>query len=122
MKEIRETYIERMYELKKKKGYIRAIDLARYMNVKPSSITEMLQKLSKEGYVKYEKYRNVDLTDKGLRLAKELEKKHNAIKKLFISLGVSEEIANKDACVIEHLISEETAKKIMEFADSQGND
>ncbi len=118
MKEIRETYIERMYELKKEKGYIRAIELARYMGVKPSSVTEMLQKLSKEGYVKYEKYRNVDLTEKGLKLAMELERKHNAIKKLFMHLGVSEDIANKDACLIEHIISDETAKKIMEFADS----
>ncbi len=117
MKEIREKYIERMYELKKEKGYIRAIDLARKLGVKPSSVTEMLQKLAKEGYVKYEKYRNVDLTDKGMELADMLERKHNAIKKLFMHLGVSEDIANKDACLIEHIISEETAKKIIEFAD-----
>ncbi len=118
MKEIRETYIERMYELKKKKGYIRAIDLANYMNVKPSTVTEMLQKLANEGYVIYEKYRNVDLTDKGLKLAMELEKKHNAIRKLFLHMGVSYETANRDACVIEHLISEETAKKIIEYVNS----
>ena len=118
MKEIREKYIERMYELKKKKGYIRAIDLARYMGVKPSSVTEMLQKLAREGYVNYEKYRNVDLTPKGLALAVELERKHEAIKKLFMHLGVDEETANRDACLIEHIISEETAKKIMEFVDN----
>ncbi len=118
MKEIRERYIERMYELKKEKGYIRAIDLARYMGVKPSSVTEMLQKLSDEGYVVYEKYRNVDLTEKGLALARALERKHEAIKKLFVSLGVSEEIANRDACLIEHIISDETAKKIIEYMDT----
>ena len=118
MKEIREKYIERMYDLKREKGYIRAIDLARYIGVKPSSVTEMLQKLANEGYVKYEKYRNVDLTEKGLKLAMELERKHNAIKKLFTYIGVSEDIANKDACLIEHIISKETAKKIIEFADS----
>ncbi len=118
MKEIREKYIERMYDLKREKGYIRAIDLARELGVKPSSVTEMLQKLAREGYVEYEKYRNVDLTEKGLELARELEKKHLAIKKLFMKLGVSEETANRDACVIEHIISEETAKKIMEYADT----
>ena len=118
MKEIRERYIERMYELKNEKGYIRAIDLARYMKVKPSSVTEMLQKLSAEGYVKYEKYRNIDLTNKGLELAKRLEKKHKAIEKLFLYIGVSEEKATEDACLIEHILSEETATKIIEFADT----
>ncbi|NPA75279.1 MAG: metal-dependent transcriptional regulator [Euryarchaeota archaeon] len=118
MKEVREKYIERMYDLKREKGYIRSIDLARTLGVKPSSVTEMLQKLATEGYVKYERYRNVDLTEKGLALAKELERRHNAIKKLFMLIGVSEDTANKDACVIEHIISEETAKKIMEYADN----
>ena len=118
MKEIREKYIERMYELKKERGYIRAIDLARALGVKPSSVTEMLQKLAAEGYVKYEKYRNVDLTEKGLKLAESLERKHNAIKKLFMYLGVPEDTANRDACLIEHIISDETAKKIIEFADN----
>ena len=117
MKEVRERYIEVMYELKTEKGYIRAIDLARRLDVKPSSVTEMLQKLAVEGYVRYEKYRNIDLTKLGLVLARSLEKKHNAIRKLFVSLGVPEEVANKDACLIEHIISDDTAKKIMEYAN-----
>ena len=117
MKEIREKYIERIYEIKKRKGYIRAIELARMLNVKPSSVTEMLQKLSMEGYIKYEKYRYLDLTDKGLKLAKELEKKHEAIRKLLVYVGVDEEIADKDACLIEHLLSNESVEKIKKFVE-----
>jgi DtxR family Mn-dependent transcriptional regulator len=115
MQEIRETYIERIYELKNKYGYVKTVDLAKVLNVSPSSVTEMLQKLSNEGYVIYEKYRKIDLTQKGLKLAKSLEKRHNAIKKLLIYLGVSEEIADKDACVIEHVLSKESVDKIIEF-------
>jgi DtxR family Mn-dependent transcriptional regulator len=115
MRDIRETYIERIYELKNKKGYVKTVDLANELNVKPSSVTEMLQKLANEGYIIYEKYRRIDLTDKGLELAKALEKRHEAIKKLLMYVGVDEETADKDACVIEHIISEESIEKIMEF-------
>jgi len=115
MQDIRETYIERIYELKNKKGYVKTVDLAKELNVKPSSVTEMLQKLANEGYIVYEKYRRIDLTDKGLELAKKLEKRHEAIKKLLIYIGVDEKTADKDACIIEHIISEESIRKIMEF-------
>ncbi len=117
MQEIREKYIERIYELKQKKGYVRATDLASLLNVKPSSVTEMLQKLAKEGYVHYEKYRVVDLTEKGLELALNLERRHQAIKKLLMHLGVSEGTADRDACVVEHILSEESIKKIQEFVE-----
>ncbi len=115
MKEIREKYIERIYEIKKKKGYIRAIDLAKEMNIKPSSVTEMLQKLSRDGYIKYEKYRLLDLTDKGLNLAEKLEKTHQAIKKLLMHIGVDESTADRDACLIEHILSRESINKIENF-------
>ncbi len=115
MQDIRETYIERIYELKNKKGYIKTVDLAKELNVKPSSVTEMLQKLAAEGYIIYEKYRRIDLTEKGLKLAKNLEKRHEAIKKLLMYVGVDEETADRDACIIEHIISKESIEKIMEF-------
>lgn len=117
MQEIRETYIERIYELKNKKGYVKTVDLAKELDVKPSSVTEMLQKLADEGYVVYEKYRKIDLTEKGLKLAKSLEKRHKAIKKLLMHIGVSEEIADKDACVIEHVLSKESVDKIIKFTE-----
>ncbi len=120
MQEIRETYIERIYDLKRKKGYVKAIDLAKELDVKPSSVTEMLQKLSKEGYVVYEKYRRIDLTEKGEELARSLERRHEAIKKVLMHMGVSEEIADKDACVVEHLLSEETIEKIIDYANNLG--
>ncbi len=115
MQEIRETYIERIYELKNKYGYVKTVDLAKVLNVSPSSVTEMLQKLADEGYVVYEKYRKIDLTPKGTELAESLEKRHEAIRKLLVYIGVSEETADKDACVIEHVLSKESVEKIMEF-------
>ena len=118
MQEIRETYIERIYELKNKKGYVKTVDLAKVLDVKPSSVTEMLQKLADEGYVIHEKYKRIDLTEKGVKLAKSLERRHKAIKKLLMYIGVSEEIADKDACVIEHILSKESINKIIKFSES----
>ncbi len=116
MKQNRETYIERMYELKKEKGYIRAVDLAKMLGVKPSSVTEMLRKLAAEGLVLYEKYRIIDLTSRGVQLAKRLEERHKAIRKLLVYVGVDKETADEDACKIEHVISKSTAEKIIEFS------
>ncbi len=116
MQEIREKYIERIYDLKREKGYVRATDLANLLNVKPSSVTEMLQKLAREGYVVYEKYRIIDLTPKGFELAKNLEMRHQAIRKLLIYIGVDKDIADRDACLVEHILSPESLEKIQEFA------
>jgi DtxR family Mn-dependent transcriptional regulator len=119
MQEVRETYIERIYELKNEKGYVKTVDLAEVLGVKPSSVTEMLEKLANEGYVIHEKYRKIDLTEKGIELAKSLEKRHKAIKKLLMYIGISEETADKDACIIEHILSKESVEKIIKWANSQ---
>src|SRR5699024_3346239 len=65
-----EDYIEIIYNLVKHKGYARVTDIAGALEVHPSSVTKMIQKLDKDEYVHYEKYRGFVLTDKGNKVGK----------------------------------------------------
>ncbi|MCP8311295.1 MAG: metal-dependent transcriptional regulator [Candidatus Methylarchaceae archaeon HK01B] len=110
-----ETYLERIYDLTKEKGYANVVDIAMALNVKPPSVTEMLQKLEKHNLVNYERYRGVTLTKKGEVLAKSLEQFHGTLRRFFEILGVDKTIADEDACEIEHSIHHETIEKLTKF-------
>jgi DtxR family Mn-dependent transcriptional regulator len=112
-----EGYVETIYSLIKEHGYARVADIAAALNVKPPSVTNMLQKLDEQKFVDYTRYRGVILTPKGTLLAKTLEKRHQALKKFLVLIGVSEENAEKDACEIEHKINRETVEKLAKFVE-----
>ena len=112
-----EGYIETIYNLIQTHGYARVADISETLNVKPPSVTNMLQKLDKQKFVNYTKYRGVILTSKGKSVAKALERRHKALKRFLIMIGVSEGTADKDACEIEHSINPETVKKLATFVE-----
>jgi DtxR family Mn-dependent transcriptional regulator len=112
-----ESYIETIDSLIRQHGYARVTEIAATLNVKPPSVTNMLQKLDNQKYVKYKRYRGVILTSKGKTLANKLERRHQALRKFLIMIGVSEENANKDACEIEHIINYETMTKLAKFVE-----
>ncbi|MFW6030128.1 MAG: MarR family transcriptional regulator, partial [Halanaerobiales bacterium] len=60
-----EDYLEMIYRIDQEKGYIRAVDLADALNLQAPSVTKMIQKLDETGFVNYEKYRNISLTERG---------------------------------------------------------
>lgn len=112
-----EEYLEIIYDMinSGEKPGIRKI--ARALGVKPSSVVEYLRKLCREGLIVYEKGGKIAFTEKGLEIAREIRRRHEIIKEFLIVIGVPEEIAEEDACYIEHGIHEETLKKIMEFLE-----
>ena len=112
-----EGYIETIYNLIQTHGYARVADISETLNVKPPSVTNMLQKLDKQKFVNYTKYRGVILTSKGRSVAKALERRHKALKRFLVMIGVSEGAADKDACEIEHSINPETVKKLATFVE-----
>lgn len=71
-----EDHIEQIYMLIEQKGYARVSDIAESLSVLPSSVTKMVQKLDKDGYLIYERYRGLMLTPKGLKLGKRLVQRH----------------------------------------------
>jgi DtxR family Mn-dependent transcriptional regulator len=112
-----EGYIETIYNLIQTHGYARVADISETLNVKPPSVTNMLQRLDKQKFVTYTKYRGVILTPKGKYLAKALERRHKALRGLLIMMGVNEETADRDACEIEHRIDHETVKRLAKFVE-----
>jgi DtxR family transcriptional regulator, manganese transport regulator len=110
-----EDYLEVIYELVQEKGYATTVDISSYLNVSSPSVTKMMQKLDETGYLKYEKYRGIKLTNEGVRIARNIRNRHGLLAEFFMIIGVDEEIANNDAEGIEHHLHPETMKKLEEF-------
>jgi len=100
-----EDYIERIYLLIEEKGYARVSDIAEALEVHPSSVTKMIQKLDKDNYLVYEKYRGFGLTAKGKKLGKRLVYRHELLEDFLKVIGVSQENIYRDVEGIEHHLS-----------------
>jgi Mn-dependent DtxR family transcriptional regulator len=100
-----EDYIERIYLLIEDKGYARVSDIAEALEVHPSSVTKMIQKLDKDNYLVYEKYRGFGLTTKGKKLGKRLVYRHELLEEFLKAIGVSPENIYNDVEGIEHHLS-----------------
>lgn len=81
-----EDYIEQIYMLIEEKGYARVSDIAEALAVHPSSVTKMVQKLDKDEYLIYEKYRGLVLTPKGKKIGKRLVYRHELLEQFYESL------------------------------------
>ena len=112
-----EDYVELIYIIQNKKEKVHTSDIASAFNINPASVTEIFQKLSDEGYINYEKYTGVTLTEKGRKIAMNTKKKHETLKNFLILLGVDEKIADEDACKIEHNIDQKTMRKLRKFVE-----
>ena len=112
-----EDYVELVYIIQNKKEKVHTSDIASAFDINPASVTEIFQKLSDEGYINYEKYTGVTLTEKGRKIAMNTKKKHETLKNFLILLGVDEKIADEDACKIEHNINQKTMGKLRKFVE-----
>src|SRR5436853_2320118 len=103
-----EDYLERIHELIEKKGYARVVDIASSLKVKQASVTSMVQKLAEAGYLEYEKYRGLVLTDKGRDVARKIQNRHTTLSRFFSLLGLDAETQREDIQCIEHHLSPAT--------------
>ena len=110
-----EDYLEIISELVELKGYATTLDISRYMGVSAPSVTKMLQRLDENGFLEYEKYHGINLTNKGSQLADAIRQKHGILLEFFEILGIGYEIANKDAEGIEHHLNPKTIKQLRKF-------
>ena len=85
-----------------------AIDVANELNFSKPSVSNALKKLVKQEYITIDINNHIHLTQKGKRKAKEINDRHQTLKTLLIKLGVDEKTAEKDACKIEHDLSNES--------------
>ncbi|MBB5149866.1 MULTISPECIES: transcriptional regulator MntR [Ureibacillus] len=110
-----EDHIEQIYLLIETKGYARVSDIAEALSVLPSSVTKMVQKLDKDGYLVYEKYRGLTLTPKGEKLGKRLVKRHELLEQFLRLIGVDEDKIYEDVEGIEHHLSWNSIDRIADL-------
>jgi len=112
-----EDYIEVIYELIRESGVARVNDVAKRKSISKASVNNALKRLVKEGLIFHKAYATITLTDKGTALAKKLEKRH-AVISLFLQdiLQVKPEVADVDACAIEHHVHKETIDGLMKYS------
>lgn len=109
-----EEYLEVIYRIQEEKSKVaRTSDIAKFLNVKPSSVTEMLIKLQEKGYIDYQPYRGAMLTKKGEEVAKKIRRYYIVFYKFFRDyLGIDEETASKLSCELEHHLNDEAVDKV----------
>lgn len=110
-----EDHIEIIYSLIEQKGYARVSDIAEALSVLPSSVTKMVQKLDKDGYLIYERYRGLMLTPRGQKLGKRLVKRHDLLEQFLRLIGVEEERIYGDVEGIEHHLSWNSINRIADL-------
>ncbi|WP_404336338.1 transcriptional regulator MntR [Planococcus rifietoensis] len=110
-----EDHIEIIYSLIEQKGYARVSDIAEALSVLPSSVTKMVQKLDKDGYLIYERYRGLMLTPKGQKLGKRLLQRHDLLEQFLRLIGVDEDKIYGDVEGIEHHLSWNSIDRIADL-------
>ena len=117
LQESAEMYLETIYVLSKKTTAVRSIDVADYMGYSKPSVSRAVGLLKKGGLLTMAEDGSLILTEEGINTAKKIFERHNVLSSFLKKIGVSEETASKDACKIEHVISEETVESIKKFLE-----
>ena len=94
-------------------------DVARMLSVKMPSVVKAVRELKKMGLVTQEPYSNIELTVKGERVARHVLGRHTLIREFLMKLGVTRKNADRDACLMEHILSAETLDKIRIYTERQ---
>lgn len=111
-----EDYLETIYNIIVEKEIVRSKEIAKRMNVSRSSVTDAFRALAKRGLINYTPYEIITLTPQGKTVAKDVIRRHEALKEFFIKvLSVEEEIAEDGACRIEHAAPREIIERIIDF-------
>lgn len=103
-----EMYLETIYVLSQTSDKVRAIDVGEYMGFSKPSVSRALGLLKKGGYVVTDGSGYLSLTTEGKAIAEKIYERHEILTAFLVSLGIDEDIASRDACKIEHVISDQS--------------
>ena len=117
LQESGEMYLETIYVLSRKDKHIHAINICEQLGYSKPSVSRAMGILKKEGYITVDSESHICLTDRWLEVAENIYQRHTVLVNLLVSLGVDEDVASRDACKIEHVISEETYLAIKKSLD-----
>lgn len=115
LQESGEMYLETIYILSKKGGFVRSIDVCEEMGFSKPSISRAIGLLKNGGYVTVDSNGHIFLTDAGYEVASKIYERHTVLTELLVLLGVDKETAVEDACKMEHDISDVTLDAIKRF-------
>ena len=111
-----EDYLELICNSLEANDSVKAVELARKLNVSRASVSEALSKLADKNLIVYEGHKGISITPQGLKKAQEVIQKHNTLTSFFENvLGLNSEISEETACKIEHVISNEVFLKFQDF-------
>lgn len=111
-----EDYLEAIYDLNQEHSSVRVRDIAQKLDVKMPTVTSMLKSLNEKGYVNYEKYEYVELTEQGENIGREMRYRHNVIYEFLAkTLEIDLKTADMEACKIEHSLDSDTLKRMIAF-------
>jgi DtxR family transcriptional regulator, Mn-dependent transcriptional regulator len=116
MSQSSEEYLEALYTLTHDGQTASTTAISKRLKIAPPSVSEMLKKLSDDGYVNYQPYQGVSLTPKGFKIAEKMARKHRLLERfLHDMLGIGKEKVHKEACALEHALSDETARSLCQM-------
>ena len=114
-----EDYLEAILVLQKQKGMVRSVDMARHMGVSKPSVCHAVPTLKNGGFLTMDDGFFLHLTNIGREVAEQIYEKHRFFTERLIAAGVDSEIAEADACRIEHVISEESFRRLKAVAEAE---
>lgn len=120
-RELIDDYVELISDLIREVGEARQVDMAARLGVSQPTVAKMLKRLASVGLIEMIPWRGVFLTPEGEKLAQESRERHQLVENFLLVLGVSPEIARRDAEGMEHHVSEETLVKFREFTHKYGS-
>ena len=103
-----EDYLEAVLMMQKRHGYVRCVDVAEHLGVKKPSVSRAVKELSKSGHLVKNADGTLSLTEWGLQFAEQIYEKHLFFTQQLLEVGISPELAELDACRMEHVISQES--------------
>ncbi|MDO5860681.1 metal-dependent transcriptional regulator [Methanobrevibacter sp.] len=108
-----EEYLEVLYRNGSNKEQVSTTQLSKELNIAPGSVTQMLKKLEKLGYIGYTPYKGATLTDDGMKIAQKITRKHRILEKFLADvLKIKEENIHSQACEMEHTLSDEAERSL----------
>ncbi len=115
-----EDYLKTILILQEQNGSVRSLDVAEYLHVSKPSVSKAMKLLQEGGYLEMDPDKRLHLTALGKTVAESVYEKHSVLVKALLAIGVTPEAAEKDACEIEHAISEETFIRVKAFLSRWG--
>ena len=114
-----ENYLETIHILAQEKSEIHAVDICSYLSYSRPTVSIVLRQMKEQGLVIVNEDNHIYLTDEGERIARRMHERHELLTRLFMSYGVSKETAMRDACKIEHDLSDETFEALKRHIESE---